>query len=216
MKLKPSKNIFIFILLNTLFYSNEVFSAPKKLIIPERAIPKHSGIYKRAYWYEGALRKNNLWFNFLEYDRSFFYNETKSGRISSNLIKVVVIERSLRNSYQLKKDPSQMRIYGYSFLDQYYDCRNRTSATAYTGGSGSYYPPERIIDGYPEKYNYDDKLDSSVGENKPDRKYIKLDNEDHPMWYKYYPGTEHKVEMIPVVRNSNGEAMLEGACRYFK
>ena len=36
------------------------------------------------------------------------------------------------------------------------------------------------------------------------------------MWYYYTYGNDTKLEMRPVVPNSNGEAMLRGACRYFK
>ena len=216
MKITQSKNFFIFILLNTLLSCSQVFSAPKQLTIPDGAISKHRGRYARAYWYEGSLRKNDLWFSFLDYDKSYFYNVIESRRLDSDLIKAVVIERRLDNRSAVEKDPSLKKIYRYSFIDKYYNCRNRTSDSVYTGGRAVHFPPDRVVDGYPAFQDWDDKEQKYVGEFKPNKNYIKLDNEDHPMWYYFSYGIDSKLKMTPVVRNSNGEAMLEGACRYFK
>ncbi len=216
MKITQNKNFFIFILLNLLLSCPQVFPAPKKLIIPDTAIPRHSGRYARAYWYEGSLRKNDLWFTFLKYDKSYFYNVNKSRRLDSDLIKVVLIERELSNRSAVEKDPSIEKIYRYNFRDQYYNCRNRTSDDVWTGGKAVYYDPDIFIDGYPAFQDWDDKLQKSVGELKPNKNLIRLDNEDYPMWYYFTYRIDTQLEMKPVVRNSNGEAMLEGACRYFK
>ncbi len=202
--------------MNSLLSCYQVLSAPKKLVIPDNAISKHSGRYARAYWYEGSLKKNDLWYSFLKYDRSYFYNINKSRRIDSDLIKVVLIERRLRNRRAVANDPSIKKIYSYAFSDQYYNCRYRTSDNVWTGGKALYYAPDKVIDGYPAFQDWDDKLQKSVGELKPNKNYVRLYNEDHPMWYFYTYGIGGELKMEPVIPNSNGELMLKSACRYFK